>query len=206
MRNYAKATKITALISVFSMLVTIVLHHCWKTKEGEFWCNFALAFLGSALLSFATSIIGYLAEKKKTLEGYYFSACEILNEISKYDTHWDNEKKMDFFLKCKDMNLCLWQEQLGSIYFINDLSKKKINYIFSCIHEPIQNYMKKIAIHEFHFRWHLDGTGKNDDVMDLFVAEVERTFIGPKQNNYLVESVIGELDGRYHKLMLGKNE
>ena len=68
--------------------------------------------------------------------------------------------------------------------------------------------------HEFHFRWHKDGSGKNDRVMEKFVSEIEDIFMEkiPVQHpfitfsiqNKLVKSILKELHGKYYYMMYHK--
>ena len=80
--------------------------------------------------------------------------------------------------------------------------------------------------HYWHFKWHKDGTGKNDRVMEKFLAEIEPLILDKKEESVLGEfdesgvttkrivvtsvsnKIVGkinkELSGRYYKLMYKK--
>lgn len=220
MKNYVISTRITATLTCLSFVVALILHYWVHGEEAEFWCNVCLAAFGSGLLTFITSCIGYAVEKRHTLEGFSYSTRFILRVLSKYDLNWDLEKKIDFFLDYADIDESTWDVQLGAIYFMFDPGKKKFKYIYRKIYKPILDLNWKIAAHEFHFKWHKDGSGKNNAVMTTFVAEIEKLFMEKRTSkhtledgqelqstfvkNNLVDSILGELNGKYYDLMYGK--
>ena len=77
--------------------------------------------------------------------------------------------------------------------------------------------------HYWHFKWYKDGTGKNDRVMEDFLAEIEPLILDRKEesvprefgesdtiterivmtsvSNKIVEKINKELSGKYYKLM-----
>lgn len=220
MKNYVILTRITAVLTCVSFVVTLIMHYAIQGSESEFWCNVCLAIFGSGLLTFITSCIGYTIEKRRTLEGFSYSTRFLLHVLNKYELDWGLEKKIDFFLDYADIDKSTWDAQLGSIHFMFDPSKKKFKYFYWKIYKPILNLNRKIADHEFHFKWHKDGSGKNDAVMSTFIAEIEELFMEKRTSkhalkdgqefqtttiqNKLVHTVLIELNGKYYDIMYGK--
>ena len=217
MKNYVIASRTTASLTIISFGFVVYIHYCCLGTEADFWCNVLLAIFGSALLTLITSIIGYFTEKRNTLENFSYSTRSLLHVINKYDVNWELEKKIDFYLTYVDIDKSLWDSRLGAIYFMNDLRRKKFNYRYNNISKPLLDFNQTVCKHEFHFRWHKDGSGKNEVVMAKFVSELENMFIkrtinecllgneGPYKmtsiENQLVSNTLLELNGRYYKLM-----
>ena len=221
MKNYVIASRTTGGLTIVSLVLVFCIHNGCSGTEAEFWCNVFLAVFGSALLTFITSIIGYITEKRSTLEGFWYSTYSLLRIINKYDVNWELEQKIDFYLTYVDIDKYLWDSQFGSIYFMNDLNREKAEYIYNNIYKPLLDFNGAICKHEFHFRWHQDGGGKNKEVMAIFVNELESIFIKETSNvdclennetsemplieKQLVKNIHSELNGRYYKLLYGKS-
>ena len=133
MRAYAICSRVTAILTVSSFIVTIILHYLCKGIEFEFWSNIVLAIFGSSILAFITSAIGYFAEKRNALEGFWSSTMTLLHYINKYELNWDLEKKIDFFLNYIDIDESLWGSNFGTIYFLIDFGRTDQNYIYEYI-------------------------------------------------------------------------
>lgn len=50
---------------------------------------------------------------------------------------------------------------------------KSRKYIYEKIYKPVIDFNNAVANHEWHFRWYLDGSGKNDFVMEGFLSELQ---------------------------------
>lgn len=215
MRAYAICSRVTAILTVSSFIVTIILHYLCKGIEFEFWSNIVLAIFGSSILAFITSAIGYFSEKRNALEGFWSSTMTLLHYINKYELNWDLEKKIDFYLNYIDIDKSLWDLNFGTIYFLIDFGRTDQNYIYEYIYSPINKFNQEVQNHEFHFRWHKDGSGKNDRVMKAFVSELENmfmekisvqhSFITVLIQNKLVKSILKELHGKYYYMIYHKN-
>lgn len=138
------------------------------------------------------------------------------------------EEKIDFLLKYIDTDKIELDSCLGDIDLLFDLRKKKFEYIYNMIYKPLRDLERAIRKHEWHFRWHKDGSGKNNKnkVMETFVAEIEPLILDKKEykvptevdengivvssmvatsvTNKIVEKVQKELNGKYYTLMYGK--
>ena len=220
MRNWTIAFLISSTICIILFLFVLVLHYGSDGSEAEFWCNVCLSIFGSALLTSISSIIGYYYEKRRTLEGFSYSTRVLISFIKKYDVYWDNERKIDFFLDYDMMDKTKWDSQLGEIYFMVDKNQENFLYIYEKIYKPITELNSIIASHEFHFRLHKDGNGRNEEVMHQFISDIESLFIEKHTEEYensdgmittvtsprnkLVKNVLDELNGRYYDLMYSK--
>ncbi len=220
MRSFAKLVRITALITVVSLLVTIIFHYCFYGDEADFWCNVSLAIFGSGLLTCVSSYISYTYERRKVLEGFTYATRSLLHVINKYDKDWDVERKIDFFLDYDDIDKSYWDQQLGEISFLFDCGKHNFNYIYQKIYKPLLDFNKAVSNHQFHFKYHKDGSGKNDAVMKMFVEELEPlvieriTTVHESQDgqdfeitnirNKLVFTLQEELNGRYYNIMYNR--
>ena len=215
MRTYAICSRVTAILTVTSFAVILIFHYLCQGIEFEFWSNIALAIFGSSILAFITSAIGYFAEKRNALEGFWSSTMTLLHYINKYELNWELEKKIDFYLKYIDIDKSSWDSNFGTIYFLIDFGRTDQNYIYEYIYSPINKFNQEVQNHEFHFRWHKDGSGKNDRVMKTFVSELENmfmekisvqnSFITVLIQNKLVKSILKELHGKYYYMIYHKN-
>ena len=148
---------------------------------------------------------------------FCYSTNSLLQVINTYDSNWELEKKIDFFINYANMDKSQWDSLFGSMYFMFDFEKKNIKYIYNLIYTPIIEFNSVVNNHRFHFIWHKDGSGRNNVVMAKFIEEIESTFIEEKQitntwydgkevtttykRNTLVESVLSELYGKYNKII-----
>lgn len=220
MKNYVISTRISAFLTCISLVAALILHYELSGEEAKFWCNVCLAVFGSALLTLITSCVGYLVEKQRTLESFNYSTRALLHIINKYDLNWSLERKMDFFLDYSDVDKSVWDAHLGAIYFLFDPGKITFKYIYQKIYKPISDINQIIASHIYHFKWHKNGSGKNDVVMRGFVTEIESLFMEEISSqpffedgetvqtkmvrNKLVYTALEELNGKYYEIMYSK--
>lgn len=226
MRTYRNATVITALLTIGSFLVAAYLNF-W-TGVDPFWCNLLLGIFGSSFLTFITSVVGYRVERRKTFEGFSYFSKEILRNLNKYQTSWTLDEKIDFFLAYHDISCAEWDRYFGEFCFLFDFRKKKRQYIYENIYQPLLMVNQKIGHHIWHFRWHKDGSGRNEQVMKRFLQEIEDLIIETTVEEYpnledfpedmrdsievntisttrnkIVEDVQKELIGKYYCYMCG---
>ncbi len=222
MKYYVMSTRITAALTCLSFIFILIAHYGFNGADAEFWCNVCLAVFGSGLLTFITSCIGYFTEKRRTLEGFFYSTQTLLHIINKYDLNWNLERKIDFFLDYSDVDKSVWDAQLGSIYFMLDPDREKFNYIYQEIYKPVLDLNQEIASHETNFKWHRNGSGKNDTVMADCVGKIEALLMENTTKklttndgqeiqithiqNKLVHTTLKELNGRFYDIMYGKKK
>jgi len=192
------------------------------TAFDPFWCNLLLGIFGSGLLTFITSVIGYRVERLKTFEGFSYCTKQILKLLNKYQLSWPLDEKIDFFLAVHDGSWFDWDRYFRDFCFLFDFQGKSRIYIYEKIYHPLQEIDQKINFHTWHFRWHKDGSGRNEKVMEKFIQEIENLIIetstelcgfderqGEKgfpitqTRNKIVTDVQQELNGEYYRLMYG---
>lgn len=214
MTVYKKSFYVTAVLAVFSLIVAAVLNYRF---DESFWCNVMLGIFGSSLLAAITSLIGYYAERKKAMEKFYTESIKLLNRFNKYQTDFNLNQKIDFFLKLDEYDRTDWDAAYGDMDFFDNRIRK---YVFNHVYDPMLKAYRTACSHSWHFRMHENGTGKNEKVMENFVAEIEPCFIerksfeygdeekvsGQSIKNKLVEDMFSELNGKYYELMYGSNK
>ena len=146
MRTYAICSRVTAILTVSSFMLIIILHYLCQGIEIEFWSNIALAIFGSSILAFITSVIGYFAGKRNALERLWFSTKTLLHYINKYELNWDLEKKIEFYLNYIDIDKSLWNANIRTIYFLNDFRRTCRNYIYDYIYSPINKFNQEVQL------------------------------------------------------------
>lgn len=216
MSVYKKGVTITAILSVVSLVIAIILNYAFRET---FWCNVCLGLFGSSVLTFITSIIGYFAERRSCLEGFYTETLRIVNRINRYQHDLPLDDKIVFFLDMADYDKTLWDSLLGKMDFFDN---KQRDYIYQNIYNPLRDIDKAISSHTWHFRMHKNGTGRNEAVMTAFVEEIEqhildktehhlptednKDFVATSIKNKVVEEILKELNGHYYEIMYGKKK
>lgn len=226
MKVYKKLTFISVLIAILMFLVATFLHYYFPCGETEFWINVCLGIFGSAFLTALTAILSYWNEKIKTLENFAYHTLQLLNMANKYQEHMTLEEKIRLFLDYSEFNKIAWDADFGNIDFFFERVTQNRQYIYNSIYKPILDFNRAVENHVWHFRWHLDGSGKNDAVMQRFVSELQDYLIVideqdiPKEYDEngnvtsffhqktsrpkLVSDVHKELVGHYYEVMYGR--
>ena len=214
MRIYKRSVIITGIISIVSLSFAIILNY---VVNEEFWCNVCLGLFGSSLLTLITSIIGYFAEKRNCMDGFYIETKKFLNKFNRYQIDLKLEDKIAFFLEMADYDKTDWDMDFGKMDFFNN---KQREYIYYNIYTPLIEARKIIADHAVQFRMHTNKTGKNEPTMFALVENIEKCFLSQKKyhlpmednnkiiatevHNRIVEDILKELNGHYYKIMNGK--
>lgn len=229
MRVYKKLTIITAIIAAIALSGAVFMHYWFPANsESEFWINVCLGVFGSAILTALTSVMSYHHEKIKTLENFLYHTRQILSADNKYQEHMTLEEKIRFFLDYSEFDKIAWDADFGNIDFFFERFTKNREYIYYSIYKPILDFNIAVANHVWHFRWHLDGSGKNDAVMQKFVSELQDYLLKIEEHDIpteydengnatsfyrctsisskLVVDVKTELAGRYYEIMYGKRK
>lgn len=228
MKIYKNMTVITAIIAILSLVAAMIMHYLFPCSETDFWINVCLGIFGSAFLTILTSIMSYNHEKVKTLENFLYHTRQILSVANKYQEHMTLEEKMRFFLEYSEFDKIAWDADFGNMSFLFEKTTHNQKYIYDNIYKPILDFNHAVANHVWHFRWHLDGSGKNDAVMQKFVDELQGYLLRiteqdiPTEYNEnnnpisfchyrstepkLVFDVKKELGGRYYDIMYGKRK
>lgn len=228
MKVYKKMTVISAIITVSSLTAAMIMHYLFPCSETDFWINVCLGIFGSAFLTILTSIMSYNHEKVKTLENFLYHTRQILSVANKYQEHMTLEQKIHFFIEYSEFDKIAWDADFGNMSFFFEKTTHNQKYIYDNIYKPILDFNHAVANHVWHFRWHLDGSGKNDAVMQKFVDELQGYLLRiteqdvpteyDENNNplsfchyrstepKLVFDVKRELGGRYYDIMYGKRK
>lgn len=215
MTVYKKSVYITAVLTICSLIIAAILNYRF---DESFWCNVMLGIFGSSLLAAITSLIGYFAERKKTMEKFYTESLKLLNRFNKYQTDFSLDQQIDFFLDLDDYDTSDWDAAFGDMDFFRNENR---TYVFKKIYNPILDAYRTACSHSWHFRMHKNDTGRNENVMKVFVSEIEPSFIERKKFEYgeepekvsgqsiknkLVEDMFSELNGKYYELLYGSKK
>ena len=146
MKNYVIITRVTAVLSIISLFLAIIIYYLFSAVGAEIWSDICLAIFGSALLTCITSIIGYIIEKRKALERFSMSTRYLLDIIYKYDVSWKAVSKIDFLLSYVDIDKSMWELQFNDIYFMNDFCKKKYDISAKGFVLQFKTSIKKLGI------------------------------------------------------------
>lgn len=228
MRIYKKITNITAVISIVSFAIAVILKFFISCFDTDFWVDVGLGIFSGAVLTTLTSIISYHYEKRKVLEGFFYHTRQILQYLDKYQENMSLEQKLHFYLDYHELDKSAWDIDFGEMDFYFEREHKSRRYIYDSIYKPIVNFNSAVLNHIWHFRWHLDGSGKNDEVMQDFLLELQ-DFLLVKTEEYvpiefddfgnpisfchctstnqkLVVNIQKELSGRYYEILCGKRK
>lgn len=226
MRVYKKCIYFTAIISVVSFGTAAILHYLFPCSESDFWINVSLGIFSGAILTVITSIISYKHERRRTLESFVYHTRHILFYLNKYQESMSIEQELRFYLDYLELNKTAWDMELGNMDFFFEKLNKNRKYVYEKIYKPILDFNQAVVSHEWHFRWYLDGSGKNDVVMEKFLSDLQKYLLTKTETevpaeyddngnviNYckrssvspkLVADISQELNGHYFEIMYGK--
>lgn len=212
---------ITTILSVISLTVGYILTIQLSTGDSAymtFLYDICMGIFSGAILTLILSIVGYITERRKIFENFYFQTLAIVREVNKYEDSWDVETKLDFFLKIYDFDYSEWDNSYANFDFLFDFKNKKHHYIYSKIYKPYMDLHRAINMHAKHFMWHKDGSGRNEIVMKTFIKDIEPLIIYTESHydengceisfskNIFVENMYEELNEDFCKLMYGKRK
>lgn len=205
MKNNVLIIYATFPITIISFIVSI--------NSSGICYDIALAVFGSSLLTLILGIIGYNTERKRVLENFYLVVRKRIKFWDLYDRNEKIQSKCRYFIDyyLKDF------EDLGTayadIFFIfNRFSKKQ-----KCIYEKIYNRCMKfswlIEEHYWNFKWYIDGSGKNDQVIAEFINKIEDEMLnviksdsGEYSEPKITRELDEELSKNYYEIMYGKRK
>lgn len=228
MKPYKRLTIICGIISLVSFVVCLCLQYLIVCNEADFWVNVCLAIFGSSLLTLLSSLVSYFHEKRVTLENFMYHCKQLLQVLNKYQASMSLSEKMKFFLAYHDIDKSGWDAAYGNMDFLLDRFTGNRNYIYENLYRPIILFNQAVGQHVWHFRWYFDGSGKNNDVMEIFVAQLEQHLLYRSEQSIpkdydkngnvvsfaemtsieskLVREILQELNGRYYEIMYGKKK
>lgn len=225
MRVYKYLIWLTGILTLSSLLIAIIINCRYGTKY-DFEENVCLAIFGSAALTVLSSTVTYYYEKRKTLESFLYNTLGLVKFLNKYQDNFNLEKKIQFYLDYHDIDKHMWDADYGNISFFFDIKSKNRKYIYNNIYMPINNFNNAVSKYVWNFRWHIDGSGKNDKVMKKYIEELETYLIKKTEEEVPVEydennvpisslkienvvpkltrDIYKELYGQYFTIMYGK--
>lgn len=218
MKVYRNSIIATGIISLITVCLAFLLK---DNAQLAIYYDIVIGIFGGAIVTLITSIIGYKVARLEVLETFYLYARRYIKEFNNFDSSAKLEKKIDCFLNYMDKDLPDIGVAYRDICFLFDFNKKNKLYIYHNIYLPIITLDKKIKYRYWHFKWHKDGSGKNDEVMNKFVEEIEELIFEKKllniegielnpnyysTTNKFTRAVREELGNRYYILMYGKRK
>jgi hypothetical protein len=235
MSAYKKLIWIIGVLTITSFLLACWLYFGASFTGADFWTNVCLGVFGSALLTILSAISSYNYERRRTLEGFSSYTRYILDYLSKYQKNMSIEAKLKYFLNYHDIDKIAWDMEFGNIDFFLECKIMEIffgdkfrsrKYIYDKIYRPICNFNNAVTNHVWHFRMYLDGSGKNEKVIQNFVTELEDYLIKVTEKDIpteydenceptafchcsyveskIVREINSELAGRYYEILYGK--
>lgn len=210
MRIYKNTVIVMGVLTIISFMLAFFLS---GSEKFVFWCNVLLGVFGSSFITLVSAIIGYLVERRYIMQDFYDRTIKIVNYLNKYQDAKSLDEKIAFYILFLDTDMVDFNSAFSKMSFFKSANQK---YIHKNIYEPIVDFRKRIRTHEMHFRWHLDGTGRNNAVMLDFVKELESGFVEEKERiiNYngdekrmpyiervLTEKILSELQRKYSDIM-----
>lgn len=182
MRSQRLTVYITLAVSLLSLFAAALVFAA-KSSVGSVasWYDFSydivIGIFSGAVLSCATSVVEYLADRRRTLEAFNRRTNVVLNYLNTYDSDWDTEKKVEFFIRYSELDRTDWDMAFGDIAFLCDPRKKKLGAIYRKIYKPIQSLSSAVAEREYQFRenarYIMNGGVGNEPVMRDFLAKIE---------------------------------
>lgn len=226
MQIYKNSVIVTTLISIVSFSASFVLKFYLAGKEVGFWYDISMGVFSGAILTLITSIIGYIVERRKVLEGFWSYTHKILKQINMYKDSMSVNQKVNFFMDFHDTDRIEWHTYYGEISFLLEWKQKNRKYIYDSIYKPINNLCDRITSHYWNFKWYKEGSVRNEKAMQHYIDEIEPLIIerkdykipteiddegkiisemsGSSVCNKLFGDIMKELNNRYYEIMYGK--
>lgn len=226
MRLNKKLIIISTVITVFSFVIAFYLYFYCVYCGKDFWVNILVGIFGGAFLTIITSTVSYSRDKQIRLESFSYHTRQLLSYLNKYQENMSIEQKIQFYLDYADLDKTSWDMDYGSIDFLFETICGGGKYIYDSIYKPILDFNSAVSNHVWHFRWYLDGSGRNKRVINDFLDELQSylleketqeipTQVDEQENvistckySYtkpkLTANINQELAGRYYDLMYGR--
>ena len=185
MKSNKNSSLICFIISLFSLVICLYFHYLSNYSDAEFLVNVCLAIFGSALLGAITALVLYFNEKETKLELFNLQTRRLLKFINHYQTSMSLEEKMRFFLEYHDLDKDEWEITYSSLCFFKQ--EEQIDFIKTYIYQPIIEFNQAISQRVWNFRFYFDGSGKNEEAMEMFVNELEKHLIYVEENEVPIE-------------------
>lgn len=225
MRIYKCLFWLTSILASLSLAIATIINCCYG-MEYDFEENVCLAIFGSAALTSLSSLVTYYYEKRKTLKSILYNTAGLVKFLNKYQENLNLDQKIQFYLDYNDIDKHMWDADFEEISFLLDLKAQNKKYIYDNIYTPITNFNNAVSKYIWNFRWHIDGSGKNNEEMKEYVDKLETYLIKKVEKDIpieydenkdsisvskvrsvsskLSEDIYKELYGKYLTIMYGK--
>ncbi len=179
-------------VIAFTVLTAISLMLLFFLKKTAY--DIVLAIFGSSFVSLIISLIGYFTSRKDTLEDFYESVSKRLHYWTLYDPSDSIDKKCEFFINYYIKDFSDIGRAYSKIFFLFDFKHRSRNRIYDKIYQPCMNLNDSIVEHYWNFKWHIDGTGRNENVMNKYISEIENIMIDKKTGTDFIIQINEELN------------
>lgn len=209
---------ITSAITIIALILAITLNYL----ELDFYANLFSGIFASGLLTFILAIVGYLVERKRTLEKFYSYSLKAIANYNKFENDGNLERTIDIILQMDSFDYLELDNAYGDISFLfNNRSNRE--YIYNSIYGVTMELRQLIREKAFHFREYRkpapEGTRvfRNTRVMQEFVNEIDAQIMNRTEQeiqkddgtavkissakNKIVIALCEELSGRYYRIM-----
>ena len=193
MKNYAYS------IRVLFILTLVVFPLLFITTNSVY--DILLAIFGSSFVSLLICIIGYNTSKIDTLEDFYDIVKKRVIYWSLYDIDDDLTKKCEYYVNYYTKGFPDVGRAYSKIYFLLDFKHTRRNGIYHDIYLPCLSFSGLVEKHYWHFKWYLDGTGKNYGMIKEFIAEIEDEMINKKDGSDISGRIMEKLDNYVMELL-----
>lgn len=193
MRNYVYSIRVLFIMAFISfVLLFFVVNSAY---------DIMLAIFGSSFVSLIISIIGYRTLRTDTLEDFYSAVGEHLHYWTLFDSNDDINKKCEYFMNYYVKDFPDIGHFYGRIYFLFDFRHKIRNRIYYNIYKPCVHLSNTIINHYWHFKWHMDGTGRNYEIITEMINDIENEIIDKKNGTDIIIKVSKELNDCFIKIL-----
>lgn len=184
----------TAFLMVISLFVAIFLDQYGY----DFYANLFSGIFASGVLTFLMAIIGYLTERKRTLERFYSYAQKVVSNFNQYEYDGDINHTIEILLQMNKFDYLELDTAYSNIDFLF-FDKKNRKYIYTSIYNPINEVRNLIADKAFHFKEYRKATHGNRQVMQNFICEIDQKIMERREESVVLE------DGKTMKMSTIKN-
>ena len=192
MKYYVYSIRILFVVSIVTFFVLFF------TRDIIY--DIVLAIFGSSFVSLIICFVGYYTIRIDTLEDFYNSINKRLFYWTLYDINDSVEKKCDYFMNYYIKDFDDIGKAYSKIYFLFDLNNKYKNRIYRKIYQPCLKFNEIIINHYWHFKWYVDGTGKNYRAIKEFISEIEKKMMNDDGSD-IVSNIKAEMDIVFTKLL-----
>lgn len=202
----------TAVLMIVSLILAVFLNQYGH----EFYANLLSGIFASGVLTFLVSVIGYLTERKRTLERFYSYAQKAVSNLNQYEYDGDIDQTIEILLQINEFDYLELDNAYADIDFLF-FDKKNKEYIYTSIYCPIKEIRSLIAEKAYHFKMYRKAINGNRRVMQNFICEIDRKIMKREENviatkdgksfkmettgNKLVLQLRKELSGKYYEIM-----